>query len=68
MAQYAHLSDPDPEWHTVASSVLSLYTENIVEFRKKFSSSRDDANNQLGGAKNVISECRYLTKVTPISY
>ncbi|GJJ12938.1 hypothetical protein Clacol_007185 [Clathrus columnatus] len=46
MAQYASLSEPDPEWLKLGP-IPSLYTTDIVEFRNTWNAMCDSANSQV---------------------
>lgn len=67
MAQYAHFSDPDPEWLVAASSVPTFYVEDIVDFRKKFISFWEEANSQLVADADAL-ECGLLINRNLSSY
>lgn len=66
MAQYGHLSDEDPEWVAIASSVPPFIVEDIVEFRKKFLAIWDEANSRLEAETNGL-ECGSLINRSNLS-
>lgn len=48
MAQYAHLSEPDPQWLATAPSVIPhLYSDDIVELRNLFTSLWNETNRKI---------------------
>ncbi|GJJ12936.1 hypothetical protein Clacol_007183 [Clathrus columnatus] len=56
MAQYAYLSKPDPEWLRITPLIPSLYTTDIIEFRKIWDAKHNRANRKvrIDDAQKVI--------------